>query len=597
MKKMLIILIVLAAIDVTSWQIAWSQQTDPVTESVNKSQVILAEYQWNGRKFEISLADFKAAIGELSIFQQENYASKAGKTEYLPEFTDEKLKVLAAIDKGLDKDADILKKAQEYKHTLLIERLTLIEVDEKVSPTEENRRQYYEAHKSEYVEEAAARVTCISVVEKALAQEALAQIKAGVEISELAKGLSEKEKLFGPGSNKVDPGNTGLFTKDESQDWQVFVDAAFDMEVGEITEEILELEMDHETYYLIFRKEEHIPERIADFEEVRDFIEPSVKREKKRQRIIEWVAEVTSTSELKTYPERIPEALLNQEEPVTNAEGIVVAEFDCSGKQQITLAEMIQDICELSEYAPGRYKDKGRLEEYLTLMAEGRLILCLANDRKLEEEPEIQRKMQRYLHTMLANKLWKVEVEEKVQVTEEDIQANYEARKSEFAEEEQVRLTCITLREKDRAKEVFESIQSGKKDIVEVAKALSDSGELTGPGADPLKPGDTGYLTRDTFPKEQQAFTDSAFAMQVGQTVDDIMTVNFQGRQYYTIFRKEEHKLAGQKTLDDPEVRRVVTADTQTEIRVALTNNLHTQLRDKAQLKIYFDRIPEQSDK
>ena len=74
--------------------------------------------------------------------------------------------------------------------------------------------------------------------------------------------------------------------------------------------------------------------------------------------------------------------------------------------------------------------------------------------------------------------------------------------------------------------------------MVEVAKALSDSGELTGPGADPLKPGDTGYLTRDTFPKEQQAFTDAAFAMEVGQTVDDIMTVSFQGRQYYTIFRK-----------------------------------------------------------
>ncbi len=597
MKKTLIMLIGLVAVNVGSWQIAQSQQADSATESVDENQIILAEYQWNGENFEISLADFKAAIGELSIFQQENYASKAGKTKYLPEFTDEKLKVLAAMDKGLDKDEDILKKAREYKHTLLIERLTLIEVDEKVSPTEEDRRQYYEEHKSEYVEEAAARVTCISVVEKALAQEALAQIKAGVDISELAKGLSEKEKLFGPGSNKVNPGNTGLFTKDESQDWQVFVDAAFDMKVGEITEEILELEMDHETYYLIFRKEEHIPERIADFEEVRDYIESPVKRDLKRRRIIEWVAEVISTSELKTYSERVSEAVLDQEEPVPNAESIVIAEFDCNGKQQITLAEMIQDIRELSEYTPERYKDKARLEEYVTLMAEGRLILCLAKARKLEDEPEIQRKNRRYLHTMLANKLWKIEVEEKVQVTEEDIQANYEARKSEFAEEEQVRLTCITLRESDRAKEIFESIQLGKKDIVEVAKALSDSGELTGPGADPLNPGDTGYLTRDTFPKEQQAFTDAAFAMEAGQTVDDIMTVSFQGRQYYTIFRKEEHKLAGQKTLDDSEVRRVVTADTQTEIRDALTNNLHTQLRDKAKPKIYFDRIPEQSDK
>ena len=595
MKKNLIMLTALVVINIANWQIAQSQQTDSVTESVDENQIILAEYQWNGKNFEISLADFKAAIGELSIFQQENYASKAGKTEYLPEFIDEKLKVLEAIDKGFDRDEDIVKKAQEYKHTLLIERLTKIEVDEKVSPTEEDRRQYYEEHKSEYVEEAAARVTCISVLEETLAQEALAQIKAGVDISELAKELSEKEKLFGPGSNKADPGNTGLFTKDESEDWQVFVDAAFEMKVGDITEEILELEMDHETYYLIFRKEEHIPERIADFEEVRDYIEPSVTREKKRERIIEWVAEVTSTSGLKTYPERIPEVVLDHEEPGANAESIVIAEFDCNGKQQITLAEMIQDIREISVDRPERYKDKARLEEYATLMAEGRLILCIAKARKLEEESEIQKKAQRYLHTLLSNKLWKIEVEQKVDVTAEDIQANYEGRKSEFAEEEQVRLICITLRDSDRAKEVFESIQSGK-DIAEAAKELSNTGELTGPGADPLNPGDTGYLTRDTFPKEQQAFTDAAFAMEVGQTTEDIMTVSFQGREYYTIFRKEEHNPAVQKTLDDSEVRRIVTADTQTEMRNALTAYLHAQLRNKAKLKIYFDRIPEQPD-
>ena len=592
---MLIILVALAAINIAGWQIARSQQTNSVAEFVDESQIILAEYQWNGRKFEISLADFKAAIGELSIFQQQNYASKAGKAEYLPEFIDEKLKVLAAIDKGLDKDEALLKKAQDYNYTLLIERLTLIEVDEKVAPTEEDLRQYYEEHKSEYVEEAAARVTCISVVEKALVQEALAQIEAGVDISELAKALSEKGKLFGPGSNKVDPGNTGLFTKDESKDWQPFVDAVFNMEVDEITEEIFELEVDRQAYYLIFRKEEHKLERVADFEEVRDYIEPFVKREKKRQRIIEGVAEVTAESELKIYPERIPETLPDQEEPAINAEDIVVAEFDWNGKQQITLAEMMQDIRELSEYAPGRYKDKARLEEYVTLMAEGCLMLCLAKDRKLDEEPEIQKKIQRYLHTLLANKLWKVEVEQKVEVTEEDIQVYYEAHKSEFAEEEQVRLTCITLRERDRAKEIFDSIQLGK-DILEVAKALLDSGELTGPGADLLKPGDTGYLTRDTFPQEQQAFIDAAFAMEVGQTVDDIMTVNFQGRQYYTIFRKEEHKPAGQKTLNAPEVRRIMTADAQTARRVALTNNLHTELRDKAKVKIYPDRIPEESD-
>ena len=595
MKKRLIMLIGLVAINIAGWQIAQSQQTDSVTESIDESQIILAEYQWNGRRFEISLADFKAAIRELPIYYQENYASKAEKAEYLPEFIDERLKVLAAIDKGLDKDEVLLKKVEDYKHTRLVERLTLIEVDEKVSPTEGDLRRYYEEHKSEYVEEAAARVTCISVVEQALAQEALEQIKAGVDISQLAKGLSEKGKLFGPGSNKVDPGNTGLFTKDESKDWQVFVDAAFDMEVGEIMEEILELEMDHETYYLIFRKEAHKPERIPDFEEARDYIESPVKRDLKRRRIIEWVTEVTAESRLKTYPGRIPEAVLNQEEPVPNTEGIVVAEFDCNGKQQITLAEMIQDISELSEYAPERYKDKARLEEYMTLMAEGRLILCLAKDRKLDEDPEIQKKVQNHLHMLLVNKITELEVEQKVKVTPENMRAYYESHKNEFAEEEQVRLTCITLNDRNRAEEIFESIQSGK-DIAEAAKELADSGELIGPGAGAANPGDTGYFAQHSDPREDQAFVDAAFAMEVGQTVEEIITVTVRGQKRYMIFRKEEHKASRHKVFDEEDVQRQVGPSARGEQRVVLTNNLHLQLRDKAKVKIYPDRILEESD-
>jgi len=595
MKKTLIILIALAAINIADWQIARSQQMDSVTESVDENQVILGEYQWNGKKYQVSLSDFKAAIQELPIYYQENYASKAGKAEYLLEFIDEKLKVLAAIDKGFDKDEALLKKVQDYKHTRLIQRLTLIEVDEKVSLTEEDLRRYYEEHKAEYIEEAAARATCISVVEKALAQEVLAQIKAGVDITELAKELSEKGKLFGPGSNEENPGSTGLFTKDESQDWQVFVDTVFDMEVGEITKEILEVDVNHETYYLVFRKEEHIPERIVDFEEVRDHVQSSVKQTKKRQRIIEWITEVTAASGLKTYPERIPETLLDPDEAGTNVEGIVVAEFDWNGKQQITLADMMQDISELSESVAERYKNRARLEEYVTLMAESRLILRLAKDRKLDEEPEIKKKTQKYLHTLLINKITELEVEQKLKVTPEYIRAYYESHKSEFLEDEQVRLTCITLEDGNRAKEVFKSIQSGK-DIAEVAKELSDSGELIGPGANAANPGDTGYFVQYGDPREDRPFVDAAFAMEVGQIVDDIMTVTVQGQKRYMIFRKEEHKAPRQKAFDEEDVQRRVGPSARDEQRMERRENWHLQLRDKAKVKIYPDRMPDESD-
>ena len=45
MKKALIILVALAAINIMDWQVARSLQTNSATESVDESQVILAEYQ------------------------------------------------------------------------------------------------------------------------------------------------------------------------------------------------------------------------------------------------------------------------------------------------------------------------------------------------------------------------------------------------------------------------------------------------------------------------------------------------------------------------------------------------------------------------
>ena len=56
-------------------------------------------------------------------------------------------------------------------------------------------------------------------------------------------------------------------------------------------------------------------------------------------------------------------------------------------KHHITLEEMQQEISELPEYKQRQYQDKEGLETYMLLMAESRLILSLARDRKLNEDP------------------------------------------------------------------------------------------------------------------------------------------------------------------------------------------------------------------
>ena len=65
---------------------------------------------------------------------------------------------------------------------------------------------------------------------------------------------------------------------------------------------------------MIFRKEEHQPERQQTFEEVKPRLEYPLKREMKRTRILEWLEALTAEAELKTYPELLPPPVVPEEE-------------------------------------------------------------------------------------------------------------------------------------------------------------------------------------------------------------------------------------------------------------------------------------------
>ena len=167
---------------------------------------------------------------------------------------------------------------------------------------------HYQANLSEYIEEEKVRATCITLDDEDLAHETLDAIEAGKDIAEMAKELSEAGKLAnGPGLNQDDPGNTGFFRKSVSPRWSEFVDAVFAQEIGEMTDAVFEIDIEEDTFYLIFRKEAHEPERQKEFDEVKDDVERTVKRAKKRERINAWVTEITEKGKLKTYPENIPE--------------------------------------------------------------------------------------------------------------------------------------------------------------------------------------------------------------------------------------------------------------------------------------------------
>ena len=309
MKKTIAIFVIVTVTCLLTWRFVQSDAHEQPVSAMDENKVILAEYRWNGKPYQISMADLNAAIAELPVYRQQNFRTRADKAEYLEELIDERLQILRAADDGFDSLAEHVKKLEDYTHQLMVEKLTEAEVDAKIVITDEDLMAHYQANLSEHIEEAKVRATCITLDDEDFANETLDAIMAGKDIVEMAKELFEAGKLAnGPGStSEDDPGNTYMFAKSASPRWADFINAVFEQEVGEMTDTLFETDVNDETFYLIFRKEEHQPERQQEFDEVKDDVRRTVERAKKRARINEWVAEITEKGKLKTYPENIPE--------------------------------------------------------------------------------------------------------------------------------------------------------------------------------------------------------------------------------------------------------------------------------------------------
>ena len=279
-------------------------------------------------------------------------------------------------------------------------------------------------------------------------------------------------------------------------------------------------------------------------------------------------------------------------EKAIGADKTIIAEFEWDGKHQITLEEMMQEISELPQYKQRQYQDKAGLEEYMLLMAESRLILCLAKDQKLNEDTEILKKVKDYLHDLMIEKITEQEVDAKLVLTEEDYKRYYDENKADYVRPEQVKLLCITLQNKERADEVFAEIKAGK-DIAVAAQELSDRGELVGPGANPAAPGDTDYISRNSYPTGTEPFMDAAFNAELNTIHDGVIEVEVQGEKYYMIFRKDEARDEYQRPFDEADVRKDVEKRVKRATQDTLMKEWISRLRERAEVKTYIDRLPE----
>jgi len=306
MKTKIQILFLLAGISVILASLTGCENKRVVRAHKKPQDTVIAAFSWHGSKQYITSKELEQKISKLPGYRQQNLEKKEKRIGYFNEdIVDERLKFLAAKDAGLHKNSETREKLKEYLHQLMVEKLAKQEVDNKVSVTEDDMKDYHEKNKDKYIEPEKVRLTCITLADKEKAEEVFKQIKRGKGIAKLATELSEVGLNVGPGGRNN--GDTGLFGVN-SYSWATeFAKAISALKVGQITSQIVVQDVRGVPNYIMFRKEEvKAPrQKTLEDEKVKRDVRDVVESEKRTARMNEWVEEFKAKSNLKIYKDEI----------------------------------------------------------------------------------------------------------------------------------------------------------------------------------------------------------------------------------------------------------------------------------------------------
>jgi peptidyl-prolyl cis-trans isomerase C len=261
---------------------------------------------------------------------------------------------------------------------------------------------------------------------------------------------------------------------------------------------------------------------------------------------------------------------------------IILASFD---KQVVTANELEKEITELPEWKQDKYKDQAGREEYLTLMAESRMILDVAKKAKLEKNPEIIKQVKEFQDGIMRDELTKREIDDKVKVSDLDVEKYYAENKEKYIEPEMVVATEITVKDEARAKEILDNVKTGA-DFTEIAKEVDSKGESFGPGQG--NGGKTRPFSKDAYSSAKN-FVEATFNLKQGE-ISDIITQSLGEETFYIITRQDERQPSRQKELS--EVKDDIKRNVESDMKDTRKKSWMAQLKEEKKVEIFADKIP-----
>jgi len=526
--------------------------------------------------------------GEISLGELEREWNKfpdkyKTKLEALNHLINVELIVKKAQEWGLDEDEEVQnriktdteqiqqeadEKSRSSTEQILIRSLIKQEIDDRlIKITEEEIAQYYKENKEEFYVLDMFSLQEIVVETEEEAKAILKEIKAGADFDFLAQkksmGLTAKKGGY---LGYISTDSAKLFGYDD------FEEIAPALKIGEVSKIIKT-----EKGYCLLKLLEIKPAYQETLEKTKGFIERKLNRERRENAYDEWLNNLKEQAQIKVV---FNIAEITEESLSSKPQETVLVSFRVG---EITLGEFNKAWGDPDN--KNKYKTK---EKLLENMVKERILVQRARQIGLEEDENMSSQIKAAIEQIrkgreekikistqqaLTDAATKVEIYDKVKLSEEEIAEYYKENKKDFIKNEEYRLRHILVESQEEAEAVLEKIRDGA-DFAELAKekSLCPSKE---------QGGDLGFIARGIMVKP---FEDAAFVLKPGE-ISEVVKTEFG----YHIIKLEEISPERQKTLEESriEIEYILLPEKQQD---AFTNWL-LSLKDEANVQIKEDLL------
>jgi peptidyl-prolyl cis-trans isomerase C len=299
--------------------------------------------------------------------------------------------------------------------------------------------------------------------------------------------------------------------------------------------------------------------------------------------LIAWMCVLTSCK-----PETPGSPGSSPAKEVAEKEGPLLAKV---GGEIITVDEFESELTSLPEYTQKRMNTAEQKRKHLDKMIDEVLLLQEAEKRGLDQDEEIQAKVDRYRNRLITEKLYREIATERSKVGEEEILAYYQEHKDRFQQKERIRARQILIllppnagpekeaAAKQKAQEALNRVKAGE-DFAVVAKEYSE-----GPAAS--RGGDLGYFSRGRMVPE---FEEIAFSLKDVGDESDVVRTKF-GFHIIELTDRQPAQELPLEEVKDRIVRQLESAKRR-EIRQSLAEELRKQANVEIQEEYFEEEVP-----